>query len=60
MKSVSQFRRWLEAKIHWAEGLGEFNESEHQEAEALLSEAYDYAIDLKLLIHNFLQYLKGL
>lgn len=48
MKTVAQFRRWLEEKILWAEGSQEFNESEHEEAQSLIGQAYEHAIELRL------------
>ena len=48
MRTTATFRRWLESKIQWAEGLGEFNESEAMEARDLITQARDFAVDLRL------------
>lgn len=48
MRTTVAFRRWLEAKIRWAEGSVEFNESENEEARDLITQARDFAVDLRL------------
>ncbi len=48
MKTAQQLRRWLESKIQWAEGSEEFNQSENREAQSLIGQAYEHAIDLRL------------
>ncbi len=47
--TVSQFQRWLESRIQFAEWLDEYgNPEDHVYAQGFIEEAYHYAVSLRL------------